>query len=332
MTRLITLDNYKTLIKVARVYQKYVKTRKNKYTKILKRDAFYDEETNRLIAYKIKEGIPFMVARYGSTEARTIHRFLIQKKNYSDWVGIYKFLHGDIKEFWNFWNLFPRPIDEFCNGPGFFPNDKNLFEKFSTVYENAAKQLDLLAVWHGYEEFMPGVPEEITLCQLKDIEPWFSKNPWTKALEGKKVLVVHPFEETIRKQYENHRTEIFKNQEVLPIFNLQIIKAVQSIADEKDLAYKDWFEALEHMKKQIQETDFDVAIIGCGAYGFPLSAYVKQMGKQAIHLGGVTQLLFGIKGKGWEGIKEYEALKTGAWTSPLEIPRGYKKVEGGRYW
>ena len=52
--------------------------------------------------------------------------------------------------------------------------------------------------------------------------------------------------------------------------------------------------------------DFDVAIIGCGAYGFPLAAKLKQAGKQAIHLAGATQLLFGIKGKRWE---EYQFQK-----------------------
>lgn len=46
--------------------------------------------------------------------------------------------------------------------------------------------------------------------------------------------------------------------------------------------------------------DFDIAIIGCGAYGMPLAAKLKKTGKQAIHLGGETQLLFGIKGKWWE--------------------------------
>ena len=26
--------------------------------------------------------------------------------------------------------------------------------------------------------------------------------------------------------------------------------------------------------------------LGCGAYGFPLAAHVKRMGKKAIHMGG----------------------------------------------
>ena len=45
----------------------------------------------------------------------------------------------------------------------------------------------------------------------------------------------------------------------------------------------------------MREIEFDVAIIGCGAYGLPLAVEAKRMGKQAIHMGGATQVLFGIK-------------------------------------
>lgn len=74
-------------------------------------------------------------------------------------------------------------------------------------------------------------------------------------------------------------------------------KSVQSIAGQKT-PYKDWFEALEKMKNDIAKIDFDVAIIGCGAYGLPLAGYIKEeLHKKSIHIGGGTQLLFGIKGK-----------------------------------
>ena len=53
------------------------------------------------------------------------------------------------------------------------------------------------------------------------------------------------------------------------------------------------------MKSEIDKCDYDVCLIGCGAYGFPLAAHVKHKGKQAIHLGGTLQLLFGIKGNRW---------------------------------
>ena len=38
------------------------------------------------------------------------------------------------------------------------------------------------------------------------------------------------------------------------------------------------------LKVDQEKIDFDIAIIGCGAYAFPLGAYVKKLGKKAIDL------------------------------------------------
>ncbi|MDO5614604.1 MAG: hypothetical protein Q4G16_00310 [Cruoricaptor ignavus] len=89
------------------------------------------------------------------------------------------------------------------------------------------------------------------------------------------------------------------------------------------------------MKEKISKTDFDIAIIGCGAYGFPLASFIKNLGKQAIHLGGVTQLLFGITGKRWEDWEHYTSLRAENgkhWITPTEAPKGFKNVENGCYW
>lgn len=71
----------------------------------------------------------------------------------------------------------------------------------------------------------------LNICELGSLEPWFSDYPWSAALKGKKVLVIHPFSETIQKQYKN-REYIFPNTEILPEFELQTLKAVQTIAGE----------------------------------------------------------------------------------------------------
>jgi hypothetical protein len=102
-------------------------------------------------------------------------------------------------------------------------------------------------------------------------------------LEGKKVLVVHPFEETIRKQYERRRL-LFKNPSVLPDFDMKIVKAVQSSAD-SPTEFATWFDALDHMKAEIDRQDYEIALIGAGAYGFPLAAHVKRSGKKIFPCG-----------------------------------------------
>ena len=84
------------------------------------------------------------------------------------------------------------------------------------------------------------------------------------------------------------------------------------------------------MESQIDQLDFDIALIGAGAYGFPLGSYVKNKGKKALHLGGILQLFFGIRGKFYDQFNYHNEY----WTRPLEEekPKGFQKVEAGRYW
>src|SRR5574344_1335686 len=101
-------------------------------------------------------------------------------------------------------------------------------------------------------------------------------------IENKKVLVIHPFIKTIEKQY-TRREKLFKNPLILPLFELKTIKAVQSIGGDNN-EYKDWFDALSWMESEMDKIDYDIVFIGCGAYGFPLAAHAKRMGKKAVHL------------------------------------------------
>ena len=161
-------------------------------------------------------------------------------------------------------------------------------------------------------------------------------------MKGKKVLVVHPFSESIECQYKK-REKLFDNPDVLPEFgSLTVIKAVQSMGGECK-GFRDWFEALHHMEEKIDKVDYDVVLIGCGAYGLPLAAHCKRQGKKVIHLGGVLQLLFGIRGnrwerdtygKGWPGIDYSKLLSNPYWVRPLEmeVTKNAKKVEEGCYW
>jgi hypothetical protein len=103
---------------------------------------------------------------------------------------------------------------------------------------------------------------------------------------------------------------------------------------QKDDRFEDWFQALDYMTEEALKKDFDVAIIGCGAYGFPLAARLKEAGKQVIHMGGATQLLFGIRGNRWDAKEEYQALINDAWCRPAENekPKSAGKVENQCYW
>ena len=60
-------------------------------------------------------------------------------------------------------------------------------------------------------------------------------------------------------------------------------------------------ESLESMKNDIYKLDYDIALLGCGAYGMPLGHFIKSvMKKTSIYIGGGLQILFGIKGSRWD--------------------------------
>lgn len=324
---MINKENYHFLYRLSKKVTPFLK-QKNRFTETLNRNN-KSEEANEILKNIILKNEPFMCARFGSTESRAILNFQLKKKQITDFNASLKHIRGKMNIYWK---EHPKFLNNLTELSGFFPKDENLLEIFVNLYISDIKNLDLLGVWNEYEEFLQ-VPEDTKLCKIRELEPWFYNKPWTAALEGKKVLVIHPFEETIKNQYQK-KEKLYKNENILPNFELKTIKAVQTIAGEKS-EFKDWFEALESMKNQMNNIDYDVAIIGCGAYGFPLASHAKKMGKIGIHLGGVTQLLFGIKGKRWEEWKHYTELRKNegeSWVYANEIPKDYKKVENGCYW
>ncbi len=302
--------------------------KKNRFDKVMDREK--NDSTNHLISEMIKSDKPFMIGRLGSVETRFLVNCNLQKKINSDFSGIIKTLQGSINIIWTEEERF---LYELCMNAGFFPNDSSLAGTFIDIYNQSIMNLDVLGVWNEMEYQVENIPEEVKLCKIRELEPWFHSEPWSYQLKGKKVLLIHPFESSIKSQFLI-KDQIYKNEKILPAFELKTIKAVQTIAGQKS-EFETWFDALDFMKDQIIKTDFDIAIIGCGAYGFPLASFVKDLGKQAIHLGGVTQLLFGIKGKRWEEWEHYTELRKNNgdnWIFTNEIPENFKKIEDGCYW
>ena len=280
---------------------------------------------------------PCLICRYGSVELNCILNYLSVKK------GGFPVLDYIInKRFQWWWN--EKSLNEMRKNAGFFPLEISLIEKFCEVMLSASKQIDVLGRWLDQEILLKDYwSDSIELVHLLMLEPYWSKKPWTMALQGKKVVVVHPFAELIEKQYKEKRTLLFKNQDVLPEFELRTVKAVQSLGGDCD-EFKNWFDALDWMKKELDKESYDVALIGCGAYGMPLAAYSKQTGHKAVHLAGALQLLFGIRGKRWDNPNYgsvtfkrkniYRELFNSNWVYPgeRETPKSANLVENACYW
>lgn len=219
-----------------------------------------------------------------------------------------------------------------CNNAGFFPQDISLLKDFASLMGQDVTEMGLCGCWLNEKLLHDKFSETIRFCELGFLEPFDADNPWTVALKGKNVLVIHPFVTSIESQYKK-RHKIWSNNNILPDFNLLTIRAVQSIAGEPT-GFSTWFDALDSMKNQMDKCNYDIALIGCGAYGFPLAAHAKRTGHKAIHLGGPLQILFGIKGKRWDNIPSVSQYYNEWWIRPLpsETPDFHKNVENGCYW
>ena len=88
------------------------------------------------------------------------------------------------------------------------------------------------------------------------------------------------------------------------------------------------------MIDEIACKDFDIALVGAGAYSLPLVNAIKNMGKKAIQTGGGTQLYFGIMGNRWEKSPYVKKYVNENWTRPshFETPENAENVEGACYW
>jgi hypothetical protein len=322
----------KSISKLGRLIYRLLGLSVNQRIKKAFRGAIIDaQKANELIYDIIESGKPAMISRLGIVEANTLLNYLeVQEwKKTSIFSKINACFNGSVEQFK------PEVKLSLQMNAGFFPNTNEDVEKFSSFFLGQIKKIDLLGIW----KFVPGQSffhkhfcPNAMLFYPEALEPYYFHNPWSIALKNKRVLVIHPFSESIRKQYET-RECIFKDQNVLPKFVLITIAAVQSIAGNKT-EFKNWFEALEHMQIQINEIEFDVALIGAGSYGLPLAAYVKDRGKIAIHMGGATQILFGIKGKRWDDHPAISSLYNEYWIRPdvSELVPEAQKVEGGCYW
>lgn len=321
-----------TLKVLRKIYGKLFKPKSTTYDRGITDPDKASEQIYNLLA----SGKPCMIARYGAFELASVVNCLGVKNAQHSCL---KYISGKSPQWW--WNK--RLMKFMQSNAGFFPSTEENLMNFGEMMVEDSKQLDILGSWLPDEKTMiTSFNLNLTKVTLLALEPYWSKNPWSRILEGKKVLVIHPFASLIEQQYKEKRELLFVDKQVLPKFDLKTIKAVQSLGG--DCEYSDWFEALDSMKKQMDATDYDIALLGCGAYGFPLAAHAKRMGKQSVHLGGALQLLFGIRGKRWDnpdyGIQEfgkqntYKTLFNDSWVYPSAsyIPSNAKQVEGGCYW
>lgn len=273
------------------------------------------EAANAFLSHGLQQPAPFMAARFGNVELSVLMNYLHnQVIGSSAWSG--------------------RVKDAIFNCNALFPPQEDSLVRFAELYLNRLHQIDFLGVWNnrGEELFASMFPQSMHLGPLESLEPYLNPGtPWSAALAGKKVLVVHPYEQSIQHQ---HAKLPLLFSEVFPSFELITYRPVNVLTDDLS-GFVDWFDALDRMEQAIAKLDFDVALVAAGPFGLPLAASIKALGKKVVHVGGSLQLFFGIKGRRWENRVQAQFFNE-HWCypdeheTPTDVIR--KRMDNGDYW
>jgi hypothetical protein len=269
----------------------------------------------------ISERIPLAAGKIGSTEAAALKTRLIRRKEQDK--------YGEPRTAYSRWITHTLFINS-----GVFPQSEEVFDRFGDDYLQAVGECDVLAAWHvaGEAEILRAFCPHTIFVRLMSLEPYFCDPPWSRVLKGKRVLIISPFSKSVERQYANHE-ELWRDPKVLPEFELLTIRAPFS-AGLVPPDSQDWFEALARLKEKMDGIDYDVALIGAGAFSLPLAVHARKEGKVGIHLGGALQILFGIAGARWDKLPDFKSFINESWCRPSaeETPENFSRNEEGCYW
>jgi hypothetical protein len=152
------------------------------------------------------------------------------------------------------------------------------------------------------------------------------KHPFTlfwifsKALSEKRVLAITPFSQSIKLNFKN-RHRFFKYDYTYPDFEIETLNTPITYSGIGHGAYPDsnWSATVSRLKSELSSKSFDLALLSCGSYAMPLGAYIEQeLGRQAVYVGGVLQLYFGIIGRRYRNIFFEDQINMDAFIEPVE--------------
>ena len=270
--------------------------------------------------HKFKNNEPFACGKIGNCELMCIYNyFFFQHKNQPiQWSS--------------------NVINEIYNNAGVFPQTEGARLSFINEIINCLSDIDCLAWWSMFNKefearFIKKYSPNCELIDLQSLEPFYFGAPWTEHLKNKKVLIISPFTETIKQQYEK-KDKLWKDKRILPDFELLTIKHQHSPGIDKPSKYEFWLEMVNDIKRQMDTLNYDIVLTGTGASSLPFIAHARKNGKKGIHLGGPLQLLFGIKGGRWDNGDIGKIFYNEFWTRPSlnETPEKFRNIEGGCYW
>ena len=123
-----------------------------------------------------------------------------------------------------------------------------------------------------------------------DIYQYIHSNPWTLQLRGKRILIVAPFIEQLKERIG--KKEIY-DFDFFPDCQFTLLESPRSFKNSDTNEFQKETEQLANKILAVRD-QFDVALLACNGFSGMMSDYIKRLGKNAITVGNLLYLWFGI--------------------------------------
>lgn len=157
-----------------------------------------------------------------------------------------------------------------------------------------------------------------------------------KHIHNKRLCIVSSFSELIQQQYESGN--VYKLGLTFPFPTILSLSTIQfPYCFLNNGPHQNYFETLENVFQKIKlcSDNFDIVLLGCGAYGHMLTHKIHtDLNKDAIYVGGTITNLFGILSSR-ELKYNTDFTINDFWITSIPDkykPPNYKDIEDGCYW
>jgi hypothetical protein len=245
---------------------------------------------------------------------------------------------------------FQQILPAMKNNAGILLTSPNSLLSYSDMYLKAFENCDVFTGWDVQGEVYPHIAQshdhlKSQLVAANKVMLWafaldafhyvYDDTCWTKALRGKRILVISPFVDSIREKV-GIREKLYDGVDLFPDCTFVFAKPPQTQAAERS---EDFLVELEKFKTELNNLrdQYDVALVSCGGYGNLVCNYIfESHRKSAIYVGGVLQMYFGVLGGRWfkERPDILRLFMNEHWSRPKESerPAGHGQIENGCYW
>ena len=277
-------------------------------------------KTNSEIGNIIDKGNPASVLRIDNTMGYILDSLHEKKDLSSEFFGPTSFIQG-----------------------GIYPLSENYYlEQIVPNIENSIGRCDMLGFADSYHYLRKGnyikrfydkklfMGEDFLVMDpgaLLSYSKQFGevKNPWTKKLKDKKVLVISTHVESIKQQWSNIEKIWGDHKDnIVPFKLVDVIRSPYhpTMDDRQPQNCSHWLQSVNYIKELIDTYEYDILLSGSSTSSPLYCDHAKLNGKIGIQTGGTIQIFFGVLGYRWTkgiGYENWKQMFNDHWIHPLKI-------------